>query len=170
MPTRRGLLLPLACGLLLPHAARGGSIAGLLADRVEVRKRERVMELWNGELLLHRFRVALGRRPEGHKLQEGDGRTPEGRYELTEFLPKSYFYRAIRISYPNEGDRLRARQRGVRPGGDILVHGLDPAIARRFREDHWLFNWTRGCIAVTDAEMDVIWASVTPGTPIEIKP
>ena len=170
MPTRRSLLPSLACGLLLPRVARGQSVAGLLADRVEVRKRERVMELWNGELLLHRFRVALGRRPEGPKVKEGDGRTPEGRYELTEFLPKSYFYRAIRISYPNEEDRRRARALGVRPGGDILIHGLDPAIARRFREDHWLFNWTRGCIAVTDEEMDIVWASVAPGTPIEIKP
>jgi murein L,D-transpeptidase YafK len=170
MPTRRAVLPSLAGALLLPQSARGQPFAGLLADRVEVRKHERVMELWNGELLLHRFRVALGRRPEGPKVREGDGRTPEGRYELTEFLPKSYFYRAIRISYPNEEDRRRARALGVRPGGDILIHGLDPAIAKRFREDHWLFNWTRGCIAVTDEEMDIVWASVTPGTPIEIKP
>jgi murein L,D-transpeptidase YafK len=170
MPTRRTLLPSLACGVFLPRVARGQPFAGLLADRVEVRKRERVMELWNGELLLHRFRVALGRRPDGPKVREGDGRTPEGCYELTEFLPKSYYYRAIRISYPNEEDRRRARELGVRPGGDILIHGLDPAIAKRFREDHWLFNWTRGCIAVTDEEMDIVWASVTPGTPIEIKP
>lgn len=170
MPTRRVVLPSLAGALLRPRAASAQPVAGLLADRVEVRKRERVMDLWNGELLLHRFRVALGRRPEGHKIEEGDGRTPEGRYELTEFLPKSYFYRAIRISYPNEEDRRRARELGVRPGGDILIHGLDPAIARRFRRDHWLFNWTRGCIAVTDEEMDIVWASVTPGTPIEIKP
>jgi murein L,D-transpeptidase YafK len=170
MPTRRMVLPSLACGLLLPRVVHGQSVVGLLADRVEVRKRERVMELWNGELLLHRFRVALGRRPEGHKVKEGDGRTPEGRYELTEFLPKSYFHRAIRISYPNEEDRRRARALGVRPGGDILIHGLDPAIARRFRDDHWLFNWTRGCIAVTDGEMDTIWASVAPGTPIDIRP
>ncbi len=170
MPTRRAFLPSLACGLMLGRVGHAQPVAGLLADRVEVRKRERVMELWNGERLLHRFRVALGRRPEGHKVKEGDGRTPEGRYELTEFLPKSYYYRAIRISYPNEEDRARARALGVSPGGNILVHGLDPAIARRFRADHWLFNWTRGCIAVTDEEMDIIWASVSPGTPIEIKP
>lgn len=170
MPTRRAFLPPLASAVLLPAAARGAAPTGLLADRVEVRKRERVMELWNGDLLLHRFRVALGRRPEGHKIKEGDGRTPEGRYELVEFLPRSYFYRAIRISYPNEEDRRRARELGVRPGGDILIHGLDPAIKKQFRNDHWLFNWTRGCIAVTDEEMDTVWASVAPGTPIDIRP
>lgn len=170
MWTRRAFVPSLGSALLLPAVGRAAAPVGLLAERVEVRKRERVMELWNGELLLHRFRVALGRRPQGPKVEEGDGRTPEGRYELTEFLPKSYFYRAIRISYPNEEDRERARRLGVRPGGDILVHGLDPAIARRFRADHWLFNWTRGCIAVTDEEMDILWASVAPGTPIEIKP
>lgn len=170
MPSRRAVLAPLTFGLVLPAAAGRAAPLGLLAERVEVRKRERIMELWNGDLLLHRFRVALGRRPEGHKVREGDGRTPEGRYELVEFLPRSYFYRAIRISYPNEEDRRRARALGVPPGGDILIHGLDPAIKRQFREDHWLFNWTRGCIAVTDEEMDLIWASVAPGTPIEIRP
>lgn len=170
MPSRRIVLPLLACGLAAPRPARALAPAGLLADRVEVRKRERVMELWNGELLLHRFRVALGRRPEGHKVEEGDGRTPEGRYELVEFLPRSYFHRAIRISYPNEEDRARARALGVSPGGDILIHGLDPAIKRQFRADHWLFNWTRGCIAVTDEEMDTVWASVAPGTPIDIRP
>ncbi len=170
MPTRRAFLPSLAFALLPPAVARGAAPAGLLADRVEVRKRERVMELWNGELLLYRFRVALGRRPEGHKIKEGDGRTPEGRYELVEFLPRSYFYKAIRISYPNAEDRRRARELGVRPGGDILIHGLDPAIKKQFRNEHWLFNWTRGCIAVTDEEMDTVWASVAPGTPIDIRP
>ncbi|MCS6878917.1 MAG: L,D-transpeptidase family protein [Geminicoccaceae bacterium] len=158
--------MPLLAGLALPRRAA----ALPPVDRIEVRKRERVMELKAGSEVLWRFRVALGRRPEGHKLREGDGRTPEGRYELAEFLPKSYFYKAIRISYPNAEDLERARRLGVRPGGNIMIHGLDPRIEPRWRKDHWLFNWTRGCIAVTDEEMDIVWASVVPGTPIDILP
>lgn len=166
MFTRRAVLMPLLAGLTLPRRAR----ALPRIDRIEVRKRERVMELKAGSEVLWRFRVALGRRPEGHKLREGDGRTPEGRYELVEFLPRSYFYKAIRISYPNEEDIARARRLGVSPGGNIMIHGLDPKMEPRWRRDHWLFNWTQGCIAVTDEEMDIVWASAEPGTPIDILP
>ncbi|MCS6778499.1 MAG: L,D-transpeptidase family protein [Geminicoccaceae bacterium] len=167
MPTRRALLPLLASTLVAPASA----VAGLpRVERVEVKKRARVLELIVEDRVVWSCRVALGRRPEGHKVREGDGRTPEGRYELSDFVPNSYYYKAIRISYPNEQDRERARRLGVRPGGDIMIHGLDPAIARQFRRDHWLFNWTRGCIAVTDEEMDILWASVVPGTPIDIHP
>lgn len=140
-----------------------------MGDRLVVRKRARRMELWRGDEVLRSFRIALGFQPEGPKMREGDGRTPEGRYRLDRFMPRSAFYRAIRISYPEPDDRRRAAAMGVRPGGLIMIHGLDPALAGWGR-DHWMFNWTNGCIAVTNHEMDILWRSVAPGTPIEINP
>ncbi len=112
--------------------------------------------------------VALGRQPRGPKVREGDGRTPEGRYTIAAARPDSEYHRALLISYPNAEDRARARALGVRPGGQIMLHGLDPAIGAAWRDRHWMFNWTNGCVAVTDAEMDVLWESVALGTPIEI--
>jgi murein L,D-transpeptidase YafK len=140
------------------------------ADRIVVLKRDRVLMLMRQDEVLRKFRVALGRQPEGTKVKQGDFRTPEGSYQVAGFNPDSYFHRAILISYPNPADVARARSLGVSPGGAIMIHGLDPAIAAKWRDDHWLFNWTRGCIAVTDREMDVIWQSVGLGTPVEIRP
>jgi murein L,D-transpeptidase YafK len=140
------------------------------AERILVLKRQRRMQLLRGEEVLHEFRVALGREPRGTKLHQGDGRTPEGRYRIDALKPDSYFYRALRVSYPNEADLARARRLGMRPGGNIMIHGLDPNIAAKWHEDHWLFNWTNGCIAVTNREMDIVWASVALGTPVEIRP
>jgi murein L,D-transpeptidase YafK len=143
---------------------------GPRADRILVLKRQRRLRLLVGEEVLHEFRVALGREPRGPKLSQGDFRTPEGLYSVDGFNPHSYYYRALRVSYPSPEDVTRARRLGVRPGGDIMIHGLDPAIAEKWREDHWLFNWTRGCIAVTNAEMDIIWQHARLGTPVEIRP
>ncbi|MDX6752133.1 L,D-transpeptidase family protein [Geminicoccaceae bacterium 1502E] len=138
-------------------------------DRLVVFKRDRRMELQRGGEVLRSFRIALGFQPAGPKLREGDGRTPEGSYRLDQFRAESAFYRAIRISYPAPEDRQRAAAMGVRPGGQIMIHGLDPAL-REWGSEHWMFNWTNGCIAVTNQEMDILWASVAPGTPIEIYP
>ena len=140
------------------------------ADRILVFKRKRTLQLLLDQDVLVSFRVALGRQPRGPKERRGDLRTPEGSYEVAGFNPGSYFYRAIAVSYPNAEDRARARAMGVPPGGDIAIHGLDPAIAAKWREEHWMFNWTRGCIAVTNREMDQIWDRVALGTPIEIQP
>jgi murein L,D-transpeptidase YafK len=126
--------------------------------------------LMRQDIVIKRFRVALGREPSGPKQRQGDFRTPEGIYRVAGFNPDSYFHRSIMVSYPNAADTKRARAMGVSPGGAIMIHGLDPAIAAKWRGDHWLFNWTRGCIAVTNAEMDVIWQSVDVGTPIDIRP
>jgi murein L,D-transpeptidase YafK len=143
---------------------------GRKADRILVLKRQRRLHLLAGEEVLHEFRVALGREPRGPKLRQGDFRTPEGIYSVNGFNPRSYYYRALHVSYPSAEDIARARRLGVRAGGDIMIHGLDPAIAEKWREDHWLFNWTRGCIAVTNAEMDIIWQHAEFGTPIDIRP
>lgn len=166
---RRALGMLLAPLTLLPAA---GFAHGRLPrlDRIVVVKRERRLYAYAGDALVATFRVALGRRPRGPKVRAGDGRTPEGVYHVDGFLADSDFYKAIRISYPGPADLERARRLGVDPGGQIMIHGLDPAIPPEFREAHWLFNWTNGCIAVTDEEMDLLWASVRVGTQVEIRP
>ena len=139
------------------------------ADRVVVVKGERRLYLLRDGLVLKSFRVALGRQPRGTKLYEGDGRTPEGRYLLDGRNADSRFYRAIHVSYPGRADRTRAQALGETAGGAIMVHGL-PNERPGWGEEHWMYNWTNGCIAVTNREMDEIWDSVELGTPIEIRP
>jgi murein L,D-transpeptidase YafK len=139
------------------------------ADLVVVSKKERSLTLMSQERILKTYKVALGSEPVGPKTQQGDHRTPEGRYVLDRRNGQSQFYRSIHVSYPNEQDREQAKQLGVAPGGDIFVHGL-PNGFRWLGASHRLKDWTDGCIAVTDAEMDEIWQVVPDGTPIEIKP
>ena len=160
--------LGLSLGL---YAADAGAVErGVTkADMVILLKAERSLLLLRGGEVLRRYRVALGRNPDGHKIRQGDGRTPEGRYFLDWRNPKSRFYRSIHISYPNTEDRDRARRQGVSPGGDIMIHGLPPAAAKA-GVDHTRWDWTEGCIAVSNREMDEIWRSVGDGTPIEIRP
>jgi len=133
----------------------------LRADQIVVNKSRREMLLLRGNVILRQYRVALGRDPIGHKQQEGDGRTPEGRYVIDRRNPKSRYYLALHISYPNADDVERAQAAGVPPGSDIMIHGLKDG---ERRED----DWTQGCIAVTDEEMDEIWGLVPDGTPIVI--
>ncbi len=149
----------------------GGPVPRLLpkADRVVVVKSERRMTLMWGDRVLRTYRVALGRYPKGRKTKAGDGRTPEGRYVLDYRLDDSDFYKAIHISYPNERDLARTRTLGVSPGGAIMIHGLPNDWTAR-ELDHPRIDWTRGCIAVTNREMDQIWSLVEDGTPIEIRP
>jgi murein L,D-transpeptidase YafK len=139
------------------------------ADRVVVRKRARTLELYRGERLLRAYPIALGRDPLGHKQQEGDGRTPEGRYLLDYRNPRSSYHKALHVSYPSAADSASARSRGVSPGGQIMVHGVRNGLGFVGRL-HRIFDWTDGCIAVTDQEIDEIWRSVADGTPIEIEP
>lgn len=141
----------------------------LSVDNILVMKHARTLALRSGDRVMREFRVALGRNDTGPKQVAGDGKTPEGLYFLDRFNPHSEFYKSIRISYPNANDWVRAASFGQRPGNDIMLHGLDPNIAPENRSMHWMFNWTQGCIAVTDPEIDVIWDSVRLGTPIEIR-
>jgi murein L,D-transpeptidase YafK len=134
----------------------------LKADLVVVSKKKREMLLLRGESVLRTYRVALGREPVGAKRQEGDGRTPEGRYTIDWRNPKSKYHLSLHISYPNEADLARAWAAGVEPGGDIMIHGLKDG--ERMEGD-----WTQGCIAVTDGEMDEIWGLVEDGTAIWIE-
>lgn len=169
---RRGLLLGLASLPLLPVAAAADMrMASVRADRVVVHKSERGMHLYANGRRLRSYRVALGRRWQGHKQERGDGRTPEGRYVLAGRLDvgDSAFHRSIRISYPNAEDVRSARERGVHPGSNIVIHGLPNGIGADLI-DHPDYDWTNGCIAVTNEEMDEIWTLIADGTPIEIHP
>ncbi|MCF1427498.1 MAG: L,D-transpeptidase family protein [Shewanella sp.] len=138
-------------------------------DLVVVEKALRTMTLYQDGREVKRFHIAMGDSPTGHKLQEGDQRTPQGRYILDYKKQDSAFYRSIHISYPNAADRLRAEALGVSPGGQIMIHGENPN-SELSPEEQQAFNWTNGCIAVTNKEMDELWQLIRPGTPIEIWP
>lgn len=140
-----------------------------LADLVLVKKSESRLYLMHQGKVLASFRVSFGSNPRGHKQQQGDGRTPEGRYVLDYKKPDSAFYKAIHISYPNATDRKQARKLGVDPGGAIMIHGQKNGY-EKFSAFAQLFNWTNGCIALSNRDMDVVWDAVMPGTPIEILP
>jgi murein L,D-transpeptidase YafK len=138
-------------------------------DRVVIAKATREMALLaNGEVF-KTYRVALGGSPVGPKEREGDRKTPEGTYVIDFRKPDSAFHRALHISYPGPEDLQRAGERGVSPGGDIMIHGLGEGVEWA-GADHRYFDWTMGCIAVTNEEIDEIWRIVPDGTPVEIRP
>lgn len=141
----------------------------LRADRVVVIKKERTLQLMNAGKVIKTYKVALGGNPVGPKTRQGDHKTPEGTYILDSRNLRSQFYKSIHISYPNAQDRAAARKQGVSPGGDVFIHGL-PNGYGWIGVQHRLKDWTDGCIAVTDKEIDEIWRAVPNGTPIEIRP
>ena len=139
------------------------------ADFVLVVKSESRLYLISEGQEFASFKVAFGSNPKGHKQQQGDERTPEGRYTLDRKNANSSYYKSIHISYPNAKDRENARKRGVDPGGDIMIHGQRNGY-ERFSTIAQFFNWTNGCIALNNRDMDYVWKAVKIGTPIEIKP
>ncbi|MFO1418841.1 MAG: L,D-transpeptidase family protein [Methylotetracoccus sp.] len=143
--------------------------AGARADRVVVLKSERRLILMNGDHPLKEYRVALGRNPVGSKTQEGDGRTPEGQYVIDYRKADSSYHRALHISYPSAADAVQLKARALDPGGLIMVHGIRNGVGVIGRL-HQLVDWTNGCIAVRNAEIEEIWRAVPNGTPIEIRP
>jgi murein L,D-transpeptidase YafK len=163
------ILIAMALVLSPPASATPELPAGIKADTVLVLKGERRLLLLRNGHALESYRIALGRNPVGPKVEEGDGRTPEGRYRLDWRNPESRFHRSLHISYPNRRDRERARALGVSPGGAIMIHGLSERAALVGAE-HVKWDWTEGCIAVTNAEIDRIWRLVDDGTAIEIRP
>lgn len=146
-----------------PASARFVQEPRLLANHVVISKRNRVMELKRGDAMLKRYRIGLGFAPDGHKGRSGDGRTPEGRYWIDRRNPRSSYYLSLGINYPNAQDVARAKAMGVDPGGDIFIHGGPRRDSERGKRD-----WTAGCIAVTDAEMEEIWTLVPTGIPVTI--
>lgn len=135
---------------------------------VKVDKSKRRLYLMSGDRVIREYRVALGKYPKGHKLHEGDNRTPEGQYRLDYVTEESNFYRSIHISYPHLQDVIRAGEFGLSPGGNIKIHGLknDETRSPQFIQS---FDWTNGCIALTNQEIDEFIALVEMGTPIHIE-
>lgn len=136
---------------------------GPKADGIVVRKSERKMFVLNGTKPLSIHDVDLGFNPQGHKLREGDGRTPEGQYFINRRNFNSAYFLSLGISYPNSRDVARARAAGVHPGGDIFIHG-----GPRYRGEGGKPDWTAGCISVSDLEMEKIYQMVPDGVPIWI--
>lgn len=140
-----------------------------MADSLVLRKRSHLLTLYQRGVPLRRYLVALGRQPAGDKQYLGDQRTPEGVFRIVERNPASRYHLALRLSYPDSAHRARAAALGRSPGGDIMIHGLPDEYAdvgAAHRED----DWTEGCIAVTNAEIEEIWRLVLVGSPIEIEP
>lgn len=160
-----GLLLLLPCAVPMPTWAAWPpplAPASQRADEIHVVKHQRRMDLLRDGKVIRSYSIRLGDQPRGHKRQQGDERTPEGRYMITYRNPKSAFHLSLRISYPNAADRAQARTRGVDPGGDIVIHGGTPP-------GYWR-DWTDGCIALMDKQMEEVWSLVPTGTPIVIDP
>jgi murein L,D-transpeptidase YafK len=143
--------------------------ADLAADRIVVNKSKRKMILLHDGKVIRRYRIGLGQSPVGPKQRQGDSKTPEGLYTISGRNPASDYHRALRISYPNEADIERARQAGENPGGEIMIHGLPNDEAKAAKHGR-VSDWTIGCIAVTDEEIEEIWRLVPDGTPIQINP
>jgi murein L,D-transpeptidase YafK len=141
----------------------------VFADYILVEKSAHRLTLFANDRVLKTYRVALGGNPLGHKQEEGDQRTPEGIYTIDWRNTESDYHLSLHISYPEERDCVAAAARGVPPGCDIMIHGLPNDVDWKTRLRHPEVDWTAGCIAVTDAEMDEIWAAVPDGTTIEIR-
>ena len=139
------------------------------ADSIVVDKTARTMTLYNRGAPVRIYFVALGQSPIGDKIKQGDNRTPEGKFRIEGRNPQSRFHLALRISYPTLAHETRARSMGVAPGGDIMIHGLAKEYAS-LGSLHRFQDWTNGCIAVTNEEIEEIWDAITDGTVIEIKP
>lgn len=140
-----------------------------VADRVVVEKSNRQLHLMKDGEPLRSFRIALGIRPSGDKEYEGDFKTPEGSYLLDARNPNSEYFLSIHISYPNNGDIRDARERGLSPGGAIMIHG-QPNEPTRSETYYRTQDWTNGCIAVSNSDMIDIWLMTEHNTPIEIRP
>jgi hypothetical protein len=139
------------------------------ADTILVRKGERRMYLMRANRIIAEYPIRLGLNPTGHKEREGDFRTPEGLYELVGRNPRSDYFLSLEVSYPNDEDRARAKKSGVPPGGLIMIHG-QPNLPRKSPDYYANYDWTNGCIAVSNSDMVEIWLRTQPGTLIVIRP
>jgi murein L,D-transpeptidase YafK len=164
-----GSLLALAaCFCMLPSPAHATEDIAA-ADRVVVRKAEHKLYLYSGDRLLGEYRVQLGLSPAGQKEREHDFRTPEGRYYLARRNPRSEFFLAIQVSYPNKEDELRARKNRWAPGGLIMIHGF-PNQPKHPATYYASNDWTDGCIALSNSDMVEVWMRTQDNIPIDIYP
>jgi len=141
--------------------------AGTVIDRLVVHKGKRQMQAYSNGALIKTYTVSLGFNPEGHKQFEGDGRTPEGVYTINARNSKSGYHKNLGVSYPNEADRAYAAKLGKSPGGDIKIHGIKNGRGYIGKFQRW-HDWTHGCIAVTNPEIDGLFVAVKDGATIEI--
>lgn len=171
MKSPKVLLISLLCCSVAAMGCSSSSppkLDGVKADRIVILKSKHLMILMANGKPLRSYRVALGR-ASGAKERQGDHKTPVGQYVIDEKNAQSRFHLALHISYPNAADRKRAHDAGVDPGGAIMIHGVEKQFAWLGSLQHEV-DWTDGCIAVTDGEMDEVWQLVPVGTPVEIKP
>jgi len=145
------------------------SNAPAAADSLVLTKSRRELVVYYRGTPVRTYYVALGLNPVGDKERIGDNRTPEGLFFIQGRNPNSRYHLSLRISYPDATHRARAARLGVEPGGDIMIHGL-PAEQAPFGAAHRDYDWTNGCIAVTNREIEELWGVIRDGTPIQIKP
>jgi murein L,D-transpeptidase YafK len=172
IPTNRrvfSLFLTVVALVMVGVPQRPATAAISPVEVVVVYKNLNLMQLKRGNEVIRSYQIALGRNPLGPKQKAGDCRTPEGTYRIDRHTKKSKFYKSLHISYPNSRDLAQAKNRGLAPGGDIMIHGL-PEGFEDMADYHFMSNWTKGCIALNNAEMDEIWQLIADGTPISINP
>lgn len=157
------VLMVLALGLAACGNSKFRTYNGPEVTQIQVHKADRKMYLFHNDRVLKEYGIGLGFEPTGHKQFEGDGKTPEGAYFISYKNPNSDFHLSLKISYPNETDIAIAEAGDKAPGGDIVIHGGP-------RERTSKRDWTWGCVAVTDKQMEVIYSMVEVGTPIIILP
>ncbi|MBN9286836.1 MAG: L,D-transpeptidase family protein [Gammaproteobacteria bacterium] len=141
----------------------------LQVDTILVEKQKHKMTLYHNNRPIKTYNIALGFNPEGHKEQEGDGKTPEGVYYITGKNPQSRFHLSLKLSYPSINDQNKAQRKGINPGSNIMIHGLGPRFHSKGKW-HALKDWTLGCIAVTNDEIEEIFHYADVGTKVEILP
>jgi murein L,D-transpeptidase YafK len=141
----------------------------ITADSIVVEKQKRRLTLYQLGIAVRTYQVALGKQPVGDKIRAGDNRTPEGVFHIDYKNPDSRYHMALHISYPDAAHIAKSRAAHATPGGDIMIHGLPSAYAD-IGDKHAQYDWTEGCIAVTNVQIDEIWRAVPPGSPIQIKP
>ena len=163
----RQRLLLIGLALSIPALIHAGEFP--TADNVIIEKAARKLYLLRGGEIFRAFDIALGIVPVGDKQREGDFKTPEGHYRLDRRNPDSDFFLSIRVSYPDNEDMAEARERGVSPGGSIMIHGQpnEPTHSETYYRTQ---DWTNGCIAVSNSDMIDIWLMTDENTPIEIRP
>ncbi len=141
----------------------------LPVHKIIIHKKDRKMQVYHQNKLIQVYKVALGFSPKGHKFQAGDGKTPEGKYNISAKNPNSRYFLSLKISYPNNQDKVKAYQGGVSPGGDIMIHGIG-------KQNGWLgqlhtkSDWTLGCVALTNEEITELYHATSVGTVVEILP
>jgi murein L,D-transpeptidase YafK len=157
-------------GLFIVFASAGALPSKTSLPKVthmHIEKHKRVMKLYIGGTLIKTYRISLGSQPVGPKEREGDGKTPEGNYTISHKNAWSRFHKSLKVSYPNKHDRKMAKKHNVSPGGDIMIHGLGAEFSH-LGKSHVQYDWTLGCMAVTNEEIDEIWKMVDVGTPLMI--